>query len=207
MLASHLVVQTGHRLTRQIFSGAYGERPLLVQAQKGTCNSVRPGGRNRGCAKQANDPTLSSSFVNCHRLSVRIQCDSARSMTQQLLHYLDICFSCRQQGRIHVPERMRSDVRCDSNLHCHGADHAWPETILCGRVIRDHQNACKTAFPQSRIRRRFRPVTERAENVARRPLPVEKLHHCRLITVPDDGALRCCPLKPVDVICRQDQVK
>src|SRR6267378_2701171 len=78
--------------------------------------------RNRGCAKQANDPTLSSSLVDCNRLSVRIQCDSAGSMTQQLLHYLDICFSGRQQGRIRVPERVPSDVLCDSDLHCSGAD-------------------------------------------------------------------------------------
>ncbi len=56
--------------------------------------SARSGGRNRGCAKQANDPTLSSSFVNCEGLSVCIQCDSAGSMTKQFLHYLDVCFSC-----------------------------------------------------------------------------------------------------------------
>src|SRR6267143_5063410 len=79
-------------------------------------------GRNRGCAKQANDPTLSSSFVDCNRSSVRIQCDSAGSMTQQLLHYLDICFSGRQQGRIRVPQRVPSDVLYDSDLHCSGAD-------------------------------------------------------------------------------------
>src|SRR6266481_188150 len=79
--------------------------------------------RKRGCAKQANDPTLSSSFVDCDRLSVRIQCDSAGSMTQQLLHYLDICFSGRQQGRIRVPERVPSDVLCDSDLQCSGADN------------------------------------------------------------------------------------
>jgi hypothetical protein len=30
-------------------------------------------------------------------------------------------------------------------------------------------------------------------------LPVDKLHHSGLIPVADDGALRCCPLKPVEV--------
>src|SRR6476660_9857037 len=52
------------------------------------------GGCNRRCVKEANDPTLSSSFVNCDGLSVCIQCDSAGSMPKQFLHYLDICFSC-----------------------------------------------------------------------------------------------------------------
>src|SRR5205807_8356727 len=105
-----------------LIGSVFGHPELLLSAQKSTCNSVRRGGLNRGCAKQANDPTLSSSFVDCDRLSVRIQCDSARSMTQQLLHYLDICFSCRQQGRIRMPERMPSDVLCDSDLHRSGAD-------------------------------------------------------------------------------------
>src|SRR6266436_6654397 len=94
----------------------------LSQNRGSVHNSAKSASRNRGCAKQANDPTLSSSFVNCDRLSVRIQCDSARSMTQQLLHYLDICFSCPQQRRIRVPERMPSDVLCDSDLHRSGAD-------------------------------------------------------------------------------------
>ena len=33
-----------------------------------------------------------------------------------------------------------------------------------------HQNACKTSFPQSKIRERFRPATKTLENVARRPV-------------------------------------
>ena len=57
-------------------------------------NSARSWNRNSRSAKQANDLTLSSSFMNCDRLSVRIQCHSAGSMTKQFLHYLDICFSC-----------------------------------------------------------------------------------------------------------------
>src|SRR5450631_1333256 len=57
-------------------------------------NSARYWNRNSGSAKQANDPTLSSSFVNGDGLSVCVQCDSAGSMTKQFLHYLDICFCC-----------------------------------------------------------------------------------------------------------------
>src|SRR5713101_1099300 len=66
----------------------------LSQQRGSSHNSARSGGCNRRCAKQANDPTLSSSFVNCEGLSVCIQCDSAGSMTKQFLHYLDVCFSC-----------------------------------------------------------------------------------------------------------------
>src|SRR5882672_11727665 len=71
-------------------------------------------------------------------------------MTQQLLHYLDICFSCRQQGRIRVPERVPSDVLCDSDLHCSGADktpHDWlaPNTVFC-RTLRDSQISSHQVF-------------------------------------------------------------
>src|SRR6267143_1444879 len=52
------------------FQELTGERTLLAQAQKGTLNLAKSVSRNRGRAKQANDPTLSSSFVNCDRLSV-----------------------------------------------------------------------------------------------------------------------------------------
>jgi hypothetical protein len=37
--------------------------------------------------------------------------------------------------------------------------------------------------------------------------PVEEFHHSRRITVSDGGALRCCPLKPLEVIRRQHRVK
>jgi hypothetical protein len=61
---------------------------------KGHTIQPRYWNRNSGSAKQANDPTLSSSFMNCDGLSVCVQCDSAGSMTKQFLHYLDICFCC-----------------------------------------------------------------------------------------------------------------
>ena len=91
----HKKAQLHRQLSDQVFAIAsvFRHRELFLWAQKGTRNSARSGSPNRRCAKEANDLTLSSSFVNCHRLSVRIQCHSAGSMTKQFLHYLDVCFS------------------------------------------------------------------------------------------------------------------
>ena len=68
--------------------------------------SVRSGSRNRMCA--ANDPTLSSSFVDCESLSVRIQCDSAGSMTQQLLQPPAGTNTCAGKYAIRCAVRFRS---------------------------------------------------------------------------------------------------
>jgi hypothetical protein len=60
---------------------------VLVGTKRHT-QSASSGSRTRGCAKEANDLTLSSAFVNCDRLSVRIQCHSAGSLAKQFLQPL-----------------------------------------------------------------------------------------------------------------------